>query len=59
MAFTFGVEVCVENAGDMDGVWVVEDRMNKRFTNKIDFLVDNEVVLGKWEGVILTLNSER
>jgi len=22
-------------------------------------LVDNEIVLGKWEGVILTLNSER
>lgn len=57
--FTFGVEVCVENAGDMDGIWIVEDRMNKRFTNKIDFLVDNKIVLGKWEGVILTLNSER
>ena len=43
----------------MDGIWIVEDRMNKRFTNKIDFLVDNKIVLGKWEGVILTLNSER
>ena len=33
--------------------------MNKRFTNKIDFLVDNEIVLGKWKGVIITLNSKR
>ena len=57
--FTFGVEVCIENAGEMNGIWTIEDRMNKRFTNKIDFLVDNEIVLGKWEGVIMTLNSER
>ena len=57
--FTLGVVVCFENAGVMDVVWVFEFRMNKRLTKKIDFLVDNEVVLGKWEGVILTLNSER
>lgn len=59
LGFTFGVEVCVENAGKMNGVWVVEDRMNKRFTNKIDFLVDNKIVLGKWKEVIITLNSKR
>ena len=43
----------------MGGIWVVEDRMNRRFTNKIDFLVDNEIVLGKWERVVITLNSDR
>ena len=59
LGFIFGVEVCVENAGKMNGVWVVEDRMNKRFTNKIDFLVDNKIVLGKWKEVIITLNSKR
>jgi len=59
LGFTFGEEVCVENAGEMNGIWVVEDRMNKRFTNKIDFLVDNEIVLGKWKGVNISLNSER
>ena len=57
--FTFGVEVCVENAGKMNGIWVVEDRMNRRFTNKIDFLVDNHIVLGKWDGVKITLNNNR
>ncbi|MCP5063900.1 MAG: hypothetical protein GY936_15750 [Ignavibacteriae bacterium] len=57
--FKFGVEVCVENAGEMNGIWVVEDRMNRRFTNKIDFLVDNHIVLGKWNGVKITLNNNR
>jgi 3D (Asp-Asp-Asp) domain-containing protein len=59
LGFTFGVEVCVENAGAMNGIWVIEDRMNKRFNSKIDFLVDNEIVLGKWKGVNISLNSER
>ena len=57
--FVFGAEVCVENAGDMNGVWTVEDRMNKRFTKKIDFLVDNNIVLGKWNNVKITLNKSR
>ncbi len=57
--FTFGAEVCVENAGDMNGVWTVEDRMNKRFTKKIDFLVNNNIVLGKWNNVKITLNKIR
>jgi len=57
--FVFGAEVCVENAGKMNGIWTVEDRMNKRFTNKIDFLVDNNIVLGKWDNVKITLNKYR
>jgi 3D (Asp-Asp-Asp) domain-containing protein len=57
--FTFGTEVCVENAGIMNGIWTVEDRMNKRFKNKIDFLVDNSIILGKWSNVKITLNKNR
>ena len=57
--FVFGAEVCVENAGYMNGVWTVEDRMNKRFTKKIDFLVDNNIVLGKWKNVKITLINNR
>ena len=57
--FTFGVEVCVESAGIMNGVWTVEDRMNKRFKNKIDFLVNNNIILGKWDKVKITLNKNR
>jgi hypothetical protein len=43
----------------MNGIWTVEDRMNKRFVFTIDFLVDNKIVLGKWEDVKISLNKNR
>ena len=48
---TFGVKVCVTGAGDLDGIWTVQDRMNSRWTNRIDFLVNEELKGGKWENV--------
>jgi 3D (Asp-Asp-Asp) domain-containing protein len=38
--FKFSDSVLISNAGKYDGVYVVEDVMNKRFTNKIDILVN-------------------
>ena len=48
---TFGVKVCVTGAGNLDGVWTVQDRMNSRWTNRIDFLVNEDLKGGKWENV--------
>jgi len=48
---TFGVRVCVTGAGDLDGIWTVQDRMNKRWKNRIDFLVNEDLKGGKWENV--------
>jgi len=48
---TFGVKVCVTGAGDLDGIWTVQDRMNSRWTKRIDFLVNQEIKGGKWENV--------
>lgn len=48
---TFGVKVCVTGAGDLDGVWTVQDRMNKRWKHRIDFLVNEDLKGGKWENV--------
>ena len=48
---TFGVKVCVTGAGDLDGIWTVQDRMNPRWTNRIDFLVNQDMKGGKWENV--------
>jgi 3D (Asp-Asp-Asp) domain-containing protein len=53
--FPMGSRVCIENAGKMNGVWYVEDRMNKRFTNRIDFLVNTTQRYGKWKRVKVTL----
>ena len=55
LGFTFGVKVCVEGANDLDGVWTVQDRMNKRFKNRIDFLVNKELKGGKWYNVKITI----
>ena len=46
-----GTKVCIENAGEMDGEWTVEDRMNKRWTKRIDFLVNKSMKYGKWGNV--------
>jgi len=49
--FTMGTKVCVTKAGQMNGVWTIEDRMNRRFTKRIDFLVNEKMKLGKWNDV--------
>ena len=48
---TFGVKVCVTGAGDLDGIWTVQDRMNRRWSHRIDFLVNQDMKGGKWENV--------
>lgn len=49
----YGDTILVKGAGIYDGEWVVEDTMNKRFAgqDKIDFLVPDDVRLGKWDNV--------
>jgi 3D (Asp-Asp-Asp) domain-containing protein len=56
LGFVFGVTVLVEGAGEeYDGLWTIEDRMNKRFEHRIDFLVDNHIKYGQWNNVKITL----
>jgi len=38
---------------DYDGEYVVEDKMNKRYTNRIDILINKGMPIGKWEDVII------
>ena len=48
LGYTFGASVCIEGISrEFDGDWTVQDRMNKRFTKRIDFLV-NVGTMGKW-----------
>lgn len=39
---------------DICGVYEVHDRMNPRWTNKIDFLVPDSVKYGKWNNITIT-----
>lgn len=51
--FTMGSKVLVSGAGEMDGVWTVEDRMNRRWTRRVDFLVSKKITGGKWNQVTI------
>ena len=49
---TFGDTVYVKGT-DYEGLWVVNDLMNKRFTKTIDFLIDPDMPNGLWHDVHL------
>lgn len=56
-----GDVVYLEGVGKYDGVWQVQDKMNKRFAgqDKIDLLVNSDTKTGKWNGVkIYTLKDK-
>ena len=51
--FPMGTRVRVEGTS-YDGIYVVEDKMNKRYTKRIDILINIEMKIGKWENVKIT-----
>lgn len=56
-----GDVVYLEGVGKFDGVWQVQDKMNKKFAgqDKIDLLVPNNIKTGKWDNVkIYTLKDK-
>jgi len=50
--FPNGTQVLVEGT-DYDGVYTVQDKMNKRYTNRIDILVNEDMPIGRWDSVKL------
>ena len=56
LGVTVGACASFEGAGaEMDGEWQVQDRMNKRWDMRIDFLVNKKMKYGKWKNVKLKL----
>ena len=54
--FVFGAKVMVTGTNSsFDGVWTVQDRMNRRYYKTIDFLVDETIRYGKWYDVEIKL----
>lgn len=58
LGFTMGTRVRISGAGDLDGIWTIEDRMNKRWTKRIDFLVNKTRKYGKWNNIKLEIILE-
>ena len=49
--FPYGTMVEVSGCGELDGVYTVEDTMNRRYKGYIDLLINPDMKGGKWEGV--------
>jgi 3D (Asp-Asp-Asp) domain-containing protein len=49
----FGEKVVISNTGKYDGIWQVEDVMNRRWKNKIDLLIGVDGYHTKIEGAII------
>ena len=48
-----GTKVCVAGT-TYDGVYVVMDKMNKRYTDRIDLLINEEMQIGSWPNATIT-----
>lgn len=61
LGLKYGDVVKIEGTGKYDGVWQIQDTMNKRFAgqHKIDLLVDKSVKLGKWYNVKLYVLADK
>lgn len=55
LGLKYGDVVKIEGTGRWDGVWQVQDTMNKKFAGKkkIDILVPDNVKTGKWNNIKL------
>jgi hypothetical protein len=53
LGLKYGDVVYIEGTGTYDGVWQIQDTMNKRFAgqHKIDILVPNNIRYGSWDNV--------
>jgi 3D (Asp-Asp-Asp) domain-containing protein len=49
-----GTKVCLKGT-KYDGVYTVRDKMNKRFKNRIDILIDKSMQIGFWRQATITL----
>ena len=41
--------------GIFDGDWIVQDRMNSRWSCRIDFLVNIDIKGGRWDNVLIEI----
>ena len=51
--YPFHTVIVVQGAGKLDGKWIVEDVMSKRWRKRIDFLIDWKVKTNKFHKVII------
>lgn len=56
LKFKFGDTVMIKGVGIYDGYWIIKDKMNKRFKNRIDLLTGRDNKIGRWDKITLKTN---
>lgn len=61
LGLNYGDVVYIQGTNGYDGVWQIQDTMNKRFAgqHKIDILVPNNIRYGAWENVNLYVLKDK
>ena len=61
LGLKYGDVVYIKGAGKYDGVWQIQDTMNKRFAgqHKIDILVPDNIRYGQWDNVELYVLKDK
>lgn len=61
LGLKYGDVVYIEGTNGYDGVWQIQDTMNKRFAgqHKIDILVPNNIKYGQWDNVNLYVLKDK
>ena len=61
LGLSYGDVVKLEGVGEYDGVWQIQDTMNKRFAgmHKIDILVPRSIRTGMWNGVKISVPADQ
>ena len=61
LGLKYGDVVYIEGTNGYDGVWQIQDTMNKRFAgqHKIDILVPNNIKYGSWDNVNLYVLKDK
>lgn len=61
LGLKYGDVVYIEGTGKWDGVWQIQDTMNKRFVgqHKIDILVPENIKYGQWDNVNLYVLKDK
>ena len=57
--YPFHSYVIIKGTGKFDGIWKIEDIMNKRFTKRIDLLIDWKVKHNKFNNIIIKSYDKR
>ena len=57
LGYKFGTKVKVSCGCPYEGVWVVRDLMNKRYKKRIDFLINEDMPIGKWNNVQINITQ--